>query len=310
MKPAHLFEQRVGGSAVHRLCRIDEARRGRHAGGCRREDSHPGSLEASDRAMPVFGTLDSRANVAFRNRRPAAARSAAGRSPPPPSARCTRKPASWSAPRRPAPRKARRRAAGRLPRARRVPQSRIADLRAARHHPAAPPQALRHALFAADVSAIAKKVEGMVGPDSELIETRWLTFKETEKAELPAITRVILEEVQARLDAGFRREIGAVLQRALRQVRAHPARLSRRRRTSWNVSGILMHAPQQSGAPMSRTASILQQSPPYRWSASVSACRFRSWRWNWSRAASRTPGSASTRRLPGWRRSPPRRLCR
>ncbi|MFG1462874.1 NUDIX domain-containing protein [Xanthobacter sp. DSM 24535] len=60
--------------------------------------------------------------------------------------------------------------------------------------------------FAADVSSIAKTVEGMVGPDSELIETRWLTFKETEKAELPAITRVILEEVQARLDGGFRRE--------------------------------------------------------------------------------------------------------
>lgn len=59
--------------------------------------------------------------------------------------------------------------------------------------------------FVADVNAICATVEGMVGPSSELIETRWLTFAETEKAELPAITRVILEELHTRLDAGFRR---------------------------------------------------------------------------------------------------------
>jgi len=57
--------------------------------------------------------------------------------------------------------------------------------------------------FTADISAVNAKVEGMVGPESELIETRWLTFAETEKAELPTITRVILDEVQARLEAGF-----------------------------------------------------------------------------------------------------------
>ncbi|WP_127089703.1 NUDIX hydrolase [Aquabacter cavernae] len=61
--------------------------------------------------------------------------------------------------------------------------------------------------FAADAGAVCKQIEGMVGPSSELIETRWLTFAETEKAELPTITRVILEELRARLDAGFGRHL-------------------------------------------------------------------------------------------------------
>lgn len=61
--------------------------------------------------------------------------------------------------------------------------------------------------FAADVSAVGGQVDGMVGPQSELIETRWLTFKETEAAELPTITRVILDELRARLDAGFGRHL-------------------------------------------------------------------------------------------------------
>lgn len=61
--------------------------------------------------------------------------------------------------------------------------------------------------FAAEASAIALQVEGMVGPNSELIETRWLTFDETEKADLPSITRVILEELRTRIEAGYRREL-------------------------------------------------------------------------------------------------------
>lgn len=61
--------------------------------------------------------------------------------------------------------------------------------------------------FVADVDAVGDRIEGMVGPESELIETRWLTFKETEAAELPTITRVILDELQARLEAGFGRHL-------------------------------------------------------------------------------------------------------
>lgn len=57
--------------------------------------------------------------------------------------------------------------------------------------------------FAADAEAICGEIPGLVGPDSELIELRWLTFEETRPLELPTITRVVLEEVQARIDAGF-----------------------------------------------------------------------------------------------------------
>lgn len=61
--------------------------------------------------------------------------------------------------------------------------------------------------FAADLDAVGDRIEGMVGPESELIETRWLTFKETEAAELPTITRVVLDELKARLEAGFGRHL-------------------------------------------------------------------------------------------------------
>ncbi|MFG1229530.1 NUDIX hydrolase [Xanthobacter wiegelii] len=57
--------------------------------------------------------------------------------------------------------------------------------------------------FAADASAVCDEVKGLVGEESELIDLAWLTFAETEKQELPTITRVVLEELAARIDAGF-----------------------------------------------------------------------------------------------------------
>lgn len=57
--------------------------------------------------------------------------------------------------------------------------------------------------FAADASAVCDEVTGMVGPDSELIELRWLTLAESTREKLPAVTRVVLEELTARLEGGF-----------------------------------------------------------------------------------------------------------
>ncbi len=59
--------------------------------------------------------------------------------------------------------------------------------------------------FLADAKDVGARVEGMVGPQSELIELRWLTIAETAAAELPTITRVVLQEVGARMEAGLRR---------------------------------------------------------------------------------------------------------
>ncbi|MGU3494248.1 NUDIX hydrolase [Xanthobacteraceae bacterium A53D] len=59
--------------------------------------------------------------------------------------------------------------------------------------------------FAADVTDVAARVEGVAGPHAELVELRWMTLAETAKQNLPSITRVVLEEIGARLEAGLSR---------------------------------------------------------------------------------------------------------
>ena len=61
--------------------------------------------------------------------------------------------------------------------------------------------------FAADQSAIAAQVEGIVGSDSELIELVWVTLAEAPTLDLPTITQVILEELQDRLERGFSQDL-------------------------------------------------------------------------------------------------------
>lgn len=56
--------------------------------------------------------------------------------------------------------------------------------------------------FIADVREVAHEVKGIVGPDSELTELRWLTLEEAKAADIPAITHTVLEEVERRLAPG------------------------------------------------------------------------------------------------------------
>lgn len=56
--------------------------------------------------------------------------------------------------------------------------------------------------FLADRAAIAHEVPDVVSADSELVELAWLSFEEARRAEVPNITRVVLEEVEARVKAG------------------------------------------------------------------------------------------------------------
>lgn len=56
--------------------------------------------------------------------------------------------------------------------------------------------------FLADTSEIAHRLEGVVGPDSEFVELDWLTFAEAKKADIPNITRAIIEEVETRFARG------------------------------------------------------------------------------------------------------------
>jgi 8-oxo-dGTP pyrophosphatase MutT (NUDIX family) len=57
--------------------------------------------------------------------------------------------------------------------------------------------------FVVDHTAICDQVEGVVGPDSELIDLLWPTLAETEDMELPVITRIVLDELAEALGAGL-----------------------------------------------------------------------------------------------------------
>jgi 8-oxo-dGTP pyrophosphatase MutT (NUDIX family) len=57
--------------------------------------------------------------------------------------------------------------------------------------------------FTADASAIAHKIEGVVGPDSELVELTWVPIEEATHLDMPTITGVVLEELLARVQAGM-----------------------------------------------------------------------------------------------------------
>ena len=69
--------------------------------------------------------------------------------------------------------------------------------------------------FAADISAVAHRVDGMVGPDSELVELVWLPINEARSLDMPGITAVVLEELQDRIAAGMDYEHPVPLYRML-----------------------------------------------------------------------------------------------
>ncbi|HVZ53482.1 MAG TPA: NUDIX hydrolase [Pseudolabrys sp.] len=55
----------------------------------------------------------------------------------------------------------------------------------------------------ADASAVAHTIEGVVGPDSELVELVWVPIAEAAKLDMPTITGIVLEELLARVKAGM-----------------------------------------------------------------------------------------------------------
>src|SRR6266849_2944955 len=57
--------------------------------------------------------------------------------------------------------------------------------------------------FAADARAIAHRVEGIIGPDAELVELVWVPIAAAKELDLPSITHVVLVDLEARIAAGF-----------------------------------------------------------------------------------------------------------
>jgi 8-oxo-dGTP pyrophosphatase MutT (NUDIX family) len=61
--------------------------------------------------------------------------------------------------------------------------------------------------FTADASAIAHTIEGVVGPDSELVELTWVPIEQATHLDMPTITGVVLEELLARVAAGMAHDL-------------------------------------------------------------------------------------------------------
>ncbi len=61
--------------------------------------------------------------------------------------------------------------------------------------------------FVADRREAATELPNVAGPDAEFVELKWLTIADARREKLPAITKVILEEIETRLKAGFHKEM-------------------------------------------------------------------------------------------------------
>ena len=61
--------------------------------------------------------------------------------------------------------------------------------------------------FAVDAGAIAMRQEGVVGPDTELTELTWHPISEASRLDMASITAAILDELAARIAAGFSHDL-------------------------------------------------------------------------------------------------------
>jgi hypothetical protein len=61
--------------------------------------------------------------------------------------------------------------------------------------------------FAVDADAIAARIDGAVGPNTELVELVWLPIEESLKLDMPGITMAVLEELKIRTAEGFTHDL-------------------------------------------------------------------------------------------------------
>jgi 8-oxo-dGTP pyrophosphatase MutT (NUDIX family) len=57
--------------------------------------------------------------------------------------------------------------------------------------------------FATDAQAIGHRIDGIIGPEAELVELVWVPIGEAKRLDMPTITQVVLEELEKRIAAGF-----------------------------------------------------------------------------------------------------------
>jgi 8-oxo-dGTP pyrophosphatase MutT (NUDIX family) len=74
--------------------------------------------------------------------------------------------------------------------------------------------------FAIDASQIAARLDGVVGPDTELTELVWHPIAAAARLDMPAITTAVLEELAARIEAGFSHDLPVPFYRVMNRRRA------------------------------------------------------------------------------------------
>jgi hypothetical protein len=72
--------------------------------------------------------------------------------------------------------------------------------------------------FAVDAATIAHKVENVIHPDAELVELVWMPISEARSLDMPTITGVVLQELEARVLAGFGHDLPVPFYRMPRNV--------------------------------------------------------------------------------------------
>jgi 8-oxo-dGTP pyrophosphatase MutT (NUDIX family) len=73
--------------------------------------------------------------------------------------------------------------------------------------------------FTADATAIAHRIDGVVGPEAELVELIWVPLDETKGLELMAITELVLETLKEQITAGFSHDLPVPFHRMIRNRR-------------------------------------------------------------------------------------------
>ena len=69
--------------------------------------------------------------------------------------------------------------------------------------------------FAADFTAVARRDEGFVGAEAELVEVVWMPITEARQLDIPGITAIVLEELQDRIATGMSHDHPVPLYRML-----------------------------------------------------------------------------------------------
>ena len=70
--------------------------------------------------------------------------------------------------------------------------------------------------FTADASAVAHTVEGVTGPDAELVELVWMPLSDAKQLDMPTVTSVMLDELGARIASGLRHDLPVPFYRMVR----------------------------------------------------------------------------------------------